>query len=70
MHANEVLSELPLKYVGVSHCFRREAGRGNYSKGLFRLHQFSKTELFIFCRPEESERLHWELLEFQKALFS
>ena len=46
------LEELPIKICGVSHCFRREAGAaGKYSKGLYRVHQFTKVEMFIFCHP-------------------
>ena len=50
MHSNEVLnkSDLPLKYVANSHCFRKEAGHAANSRGLYRLHQFSKVEMFVF----------------------
>ena len=64
-HADEIIPEekLPLKYVGYSHCFRREAGAyGKYSKGLYRVHQFTKTEMFIYCKPEESEKFHEVIL--------
>ncbi len=57
MHANEIFSEkdLPIKYVAVSPCFRREAGTyGKRDKGLRRVHQFHKVELFIICKPEDS----------------
>jgi seryl-tRNA synthetase len=57
MHANEVLNveELPLKYVGISPAFRREAGsHGKDTKGIFRVHQFIQTEQVIFCKQEES----------------
>ena len=57
--------ELPLKLGGFSHCFRMEAGRGTSSKGLYRLHQFSKVEMFAFCVPKDSERIHREMLEIQ-----
>ena len=53
-HADEVLIEeqLPIKYIGYSHCFRQEAGAyGKYSKGLYRVHQFTKAEMFIYCLP-------------------
>ena len=47
---------LPIRMAGLSHCFRREAGAaGQYSKGLYRVHQFSKVEMFVFCRPDQSE---------------
>lgn len=64
------LKNLPKKYVGVSHCFRTEAGAyGKESTGLYRVHQFTKVELFVFCAPEQSEALHAELLEFEESLF-
>lgn len=62
--------ELPLKLVGISPCFRREAGAGNRDlKGIFRVHQFHKVEQFIFSTPEESRRLHEELINNAKELF-
>jgi len=71
-HADEAIpeSELPIKYVGYSHCFRQEAGAyGKYSKGLYRVHQFSKTEMFIYCKPEDSERLHEYLLQMEEEIY-
>lgn len=71
-HADEVLSEkdLPLKYIGYSHCFRQEAGAyGKYSKGLYRVHQFTKAEMFIYCLPEESEKMHQLLLETEEEIY-
>ncbi|MCR4675689.1 MAG: serine--tRNA ligase [Sphaerochaetaceae bacterium] len=63
-------SELPVRMTGLSHCFRREAGgAGQYSKGLYRVHQFSKLEMFIFCLPEESDRMHDELLSIEEEIF-
>ena len=70
-HANEVLdlNEGPKKYVALSHCFRTEAGSyGRTSKGLYRVHQFTKLEMFIFCKPEESEKMHEELLNIEKEI--
>lgn len=62
--------ELPLKLVGISPCFRREAGAGNRDlKGVFRVHQFHKVEQFIFSTPEESRKLHEELINNAKELF-
>ncbi len=62
--------ELPIKMAGISHCFRREAGAaGQYSKGLYRVHQFSKVEMFIFCRPAESEQMHLYLLDLEEKIF-
>jgi seryl-tRNA synthetase len=72
MHADEVLSEadLPLKYVGVSHCFRTEAGAaGRASKGLYRVHQFTKIEMFAFTTPEASDATHAELLAIEEEIF-
>ena len=62
------VSELPQKFGGFSHCFRVEAGKGAVSKGLYRLHQFSKVEMFAFCRKEESESIHQEMLEIQISI--
>jgi len=62
--------ELPLRLVGVSPCFRREAGAGNRDlKGIFRVHQFHKVEQFIFSTPEDSRKLHEELINNAKELF-
>jgi seryl-tRNA synthetase len=72
-HASETLSDkkLPIKYVGLSHCFRKEAGTyGQESKGLYRVHQFTKIEMYIICLPENSDKLHQELLETEKELFT
>ncbi len=66
MHANEVFEEkeLPLKYAGVSSCFRKEIGsHGVDTRGLFRVHQFNKVEQFVFCKPSESWKMHEELLK-------
>lgn len=71
-HADEVIPEdkLPLKYIGYSHCFRKEAGAyGKYSKGLYRVHQFTKAEMFIYCAPEESDKYHEYLLEMEEKIY-
>lgn len=71
-HSNEVLDEkeLPLKYVAVSHCFRTEAGAySKFSKGIFRVHQFTKIEMFSYALPEDSEKIHNEILEIEKEIF-
>lgn len=71
-HANEIIpaEKLPLKYAGLSHCFRREAGAaGQFSKGLYRVHQFTKLEMFIFCKPEDSDKLHEELRLIEEEIF-
>ncbi|MHC1598314.1 MAG: serine--tRNA ligase [Candidatus Methanofastidiosia archaeon] len=62
MHMDEIFDpdELPIKYAGISPCFRKEAGsHGKDTKGIFRVHQFNKVEQFIFCRPEDS----WGFIE-------
>lgn len=70
-HANEVLDlrEGPKKYAALSHCFRTEAGAyGKVSKGIYRVHQFTKLEMFIFCKPEESEVMHRHLLAVEQKI--
>ncbi len=70
-HAQEVLdlSKGPKKYVALSHCFRTEAGAyGKTSKGLYRVHQFTKLEMFVYCKPEDSEKMHLELLGLEKKI--
>ena len=72
-YSNMILEkkDLPIKMTGLSHCFRREAGgAGQYSKGLYRVHQFSKLEMFIYCLPEESEKYHEEILAIEEEIFS
>jgi seryl-tRNA synthetase len=71
-HQDEVLeeSELPKKYAAVSHCFRTEAGSySKFSKGIFRVHQFTKIEMFQYVKPAEAESSHRELLEIEKEIF-
>jgi seryl-tRNA synthetase len=71
-HAGEILSAdaLPLRLAGLSHCFRREAGAaGQYSRGLYRVHQFTKVEMFVYCTPEESQQLHDDLLAIEEEIF-
>jgi seryl-tRNA synthetase len=63
--------DLPVKYVGVSPCFRKEVGaHGKYTKGLFRVHQFNKIEQFIFCHPEKSWMLHEELQKNSEDIYN
>lgn len=72
IHADETLAEehLPRRYAGYSHCFRQESGAyGKYSKGLYRVHQFTKVEMFVYSRPEESSRMHEELLALEEELW-
>ncbi len=62
--------DLPIKFVGVSPCFRKEVGaHGKYTKGLFRVHQFNKIEQFIFCHPENSWKFHEELQKNSEDLY-
>jgi seryl-tRNA synthetase len=73
MHADEVFAEadLPKKYVGISHCFRTEAGAaGRASKGLYRVHQFTKVEMFAFTTPETSGAMHEQLLAIEEEIFT
>ncbi len=72
-HQGEILdkSKLPLYYCGLSHCFRREAGAaGQFSKGLYRVHQFDKVEMFVYCVPEESDAIHEKLRLIEEELFT
>src|SRR5262245_26683806 len=72
MHRDQILDELnlPLKYVGLSHCFRTEAGApGRDTRGLYRVHQFTKVEMFAFCAPDQSEAIHHELLRIEEQIF-
>jgi seryl-tRNA synthetase len=71
MFKDEVLKEeeLPLKLAGISACFRKEAGvHGKDTRGIFRTHQFNKIEQFVFCTPEESWKLHEELVHNAEEL--
>ncbi len=62
---------LPLRMAGVSHCFRREAGSaGQFSKGLYRVHQFTKVEMFAYALPEDSGAMHEELRSIEEEIFS
>lgn len=64
-------SELPKKYVALSHCFRREAGgAGQESKGLYRVHQFSKVELFQFTHPDASHAAHEDIRALEEEIFT
>ncbi|GFP82794.1 serine--tRNA ligase [Phtheirospermum japonicum] len=73
IHMDSILAEsaLPLKYVAFSHCFRTEAGAaGAATRGLYRVHQFSKVEMFVLCKPEESDSFHEELIQIEEDLFT
>lgn len=70
-HADEILDagQLPLLYVGLSPAYRREAGAyGKHSRGLYRVHQFNKLELYVFCKPEDSEKWHQKLVALEEEL--
>src|ERR671933_855187 len=70
--AGEIVDEdkLPIRLAGLSHCFRTEAGsHGRASRGLYRVHQFTKVEMFAFTTPEQSEAMHDEMLEIEEHIF-
>lgn len=72
MFKDEVLNmeDLPIKFVGVSPCFRKEVGaHGKYTKGLFRMHQFNKVEQFVFSHPDNSWKIHEELQKNTEEIF-
>jgi seryl-tRNA synthetase len=70
--ADEILDvdDLPIRLAGLSHCFRTEAGsHGRASRGLYRVHQFTKVEMFAFATPEQSDALHYEMVEIEEYIF-
>jgi seryl-tRNA synthetase len=72
LYADQILPEeaLPLKLAGISHCFRTEAGsHGRESKGLYRVHQFTKVEMFAITRPEDSDAMHEHLVGLEEKIF-
>jgi seryl-tRNA synthetase len=70
LHAGEVVDELPLRYAGFSPCFRREAGAaGKDTRGMFRVHQFDKVEMFSFVEPRHSGDEHERLLAVEEEIF-
>jgi seryl-tRNA synthetase len=73
MHRDQILdeSQLPILYAGLSHCFRTEAGAaGREQRGLYRVHQFTKVEMFAFTTPEQSEEIHQKLLAIEEEIFT
>jgi seryl-tRNA synthetase len=73
LHMGQAIDEdkLPIRYVGFSHCYRTEAGAyGRESYGLYRVHQFSKVELYVYAAPEQSEALHAELLRIEEDIWT
>ena len=72
LHFDDIVDQsgLPLRYAGISPCFRKEAGaHGRDTKGIFRVHQFEKVEMFIFSQPEDSWKLHEELIQNVEEFF-
>jgi len=62
--------QLPIRYAGISHCFRREAGSaGQFSKGMYRVHQFTKVEMFAFCLPQDSEDMLDRIVAVEERVF-
>ncbi|MBQ6593964.1 serine--tRNA ligase [Candidatus Saccharibacteria bacterium] len=71
-HMDEIIDEdkLPLMYAGYSACFRKEAGTyGKYTRGLFRVHQFNKLEMYVFCLPEQSKEMHDKILAIEEDIW-
>ena len=71
-HMDEIIDEdkLPLFYAGYSACFRKEAGAyGKYTRGLFRVHQFNKLEMYAFCLPEQSKEIHEKILSIEEDIW-
>lgn len=71
-HADEILDEkdMPLLYAGYSPCYRKEAGTyGKFTRGLFRVHQFNKLEMYVFCLPEQSADMHEMILETEEEIW-
>ena len=71
-HMDEIIDEdrLPLFYAGYSACFRKEAGAyGKYTRGLFRVHQFNKLEMYVFCLPEQSKIIHEKILASEEDIW-
>ncbi len=71
-HADEIIPEdqLPIRYVGYSPCYRKEAGTyGKHTRGLFRVHQFNKLEMYVYCLPEQSQAMHQEILEIEEEIW-
>tara|TARA_B100002003_G_C13926261_1_gene450152 strand:- start:117 stop:794 length:678 start_codon:yes stop_codon:yes gene_type:complete len=71
LHQEELLNvDKPIKYAGLSSCFRKEAGsHGKDTKGIFRVHRFEKIEQFVFCKPEDEDKIFNEIINNQEELF-
>lgn len=72
LYFNTILPEndLPIKMIAYGHCFRHETGSNSEDRGIYRVHQFTKVEMFVLCTPEESEKMHKELLDIEIDLLS
>lgn len=71
-HADEIIDEkdLPLMYAGLSACFRKEAGSaGKHTRGLFRVHQFNKLEMYVFCAPDQSKEIHEKIRAIEEEIW-
>ncbi|PIZ31139.1 MAG: serine--tRNA ligase [Alphaproteobacteria bacterium CG_4_10_14_0_8_um_filter_53_9] len=70
-YRDEILeaSALPLKMAGLSHCFRSERAHGSLTRGIYRVHQFSKVEMVVICAPEDAEKVHFELRDVEQKMF-
>ncbi len=69
LHAGEIMDEVPRRYAGFSPCFRREAGAaGKDTRGIFRVHQFDKVEMFAFVEPQDSPAEHERLLAIEEEI--
>lgn len=64
------MKDLPIKLVGLSHCFRTERASGRATRGIYRVHQFTKVEMFVACPPENAESAHQELLDIEMEIFN
>ncbi|MFZ2620383.1 MAG: serine--tRNA ligase [Alphaproteobacteria bacterium] len=70
MMADEVLElNKPVKLAGLSHCFRSERAHGSATKGIYRVHQFTKAEMVVVCKPEEAESTHLEMRRLEQEIF-
>ncbi|MBP6962726.1 serine--tRNA ligase [Candidatus Saccharibacteria bacterium] len=72
LHADDIIDEdkLPILYAGYSACYRREAGTyGKHTRGLFRVHQFNKLELYAFCSPDKSAEMHQRILSIEERIW-
>jgi seryl-tRNA synthetase len=71
LFADAIIDEinLPIKLCGISHCFRTERAAGRATRGLYRVHQFTKVELVALCHPDNSEHIHNQILEVERRIF-